>query len=325
MLPALHVVEYTGSGGVAMLTDIRQKIPRRTAWLTERSYAFWRAGCGLKYWMVWLEEFPNLVAAMTDEECDDFKLTLKEIRSAGGRVFVSLQHFHHSDVADIGVVRCQFGRMTFGMMGWSECKRSLTDRQLEHEYAPGGAPRGWKASHPGRALIDVNGHSQDHPDDEFTARVVTKARARAAGHSPTAEGADTSQADGTAQDERILREAGILPEPGDENIDPRQPIVSTADPNIAFPAPPDPEPRTTHERARRHLLGNVVLVGRGRASRVRDRRHAAHLGNVGYTRSWAQKTCTRLLDEGLLERRAQVWILLPSALLRARDRQFVDA
>ena len=356
---AMHVVEYTAGGGVAMLGDLNAEIPRRTAWLSARKYATWRAGCGLKYWLVWLEEFPRLVAEMTDREWEDFKLLLKEIRSAGGSVVISLQDLHHSEVDDIGVIRGQLGRWTFGMMGWEQAKRSLSDRQKSFELAPGGAPQDWQTNCPGRSLIDLKGmpaelvtvplhtwnwgeddaeryatmeahvaghtHTKDLPDDEFTARIVAKARQRAGAHGERQDIRDGREATSEDEADDVLREAGVYPEPGDDGIDPRQPVVSTADPAITFPSPPEPEPQLTPELARRRLLETLCdWADEGRTEfATADMRPIWEA--VGYTRQWAQKAAHRLHDDGLLLREGGAWVLVPKALQRARERQMAEA
>lgn len=253
MASAFHVVDYSTDGGRALLTDLAAEIPRRTAWLADHDYASWREGCGLKYWLVFLSEFPRLAAAMDDDEWEAFKLNLKEIRSAGGRIVISLQDFHHSEVDDIGVIRGQVGRWTFGMMGMEQCKRSLTDRQRGYDFAPGGSPADWQASFPGRSLIDMgrmpealvtvplhtwnwgetdqeryqamrehveqHTHTHDLPDDEFTARVVAKAVARrnAKAAAPAAPSTTASTTAGPAPTGEPERERE-RPRPGDAEL-----------------------------------------------------------------------------------------------------------
>ncbi|WP_157251145.1 hypothetical protein [Nonomuraea typhae] len=368
LAPALHVVEYTAQGGIALLNGINAEIPRRTKWLAERGYASWRQGCGLKYWIVWLEEFPKLVLEMSDEDWDAFKSTLKEIRSAGGRVFVSLQDLHHSEVDDIGVVKGQFGRMTFGMMTAAAAGRSLTDRQNSAELAPGSSPEDWKADFPGRALIDVNGlaaelatvplhtwnwgetdaeryatmrahvaehtHTKTTPDDEFTARIVAAARARAAApasdsnghsHDDPRDERDKGTAADNSQADKALREAGIHPEPGDDDIDPRQPIVSSADPSITFPAPPPAKPKASPEQARRRMLETLCEWAEEGRTEIATADMRPIWEALGYSRPWAQKVAGRLYEDGLLRREGGVWILLPDRLVSERDRGLVDA
>ncbi|MGA5764462.1 hypothetical protein [Nonomuraea bangladeshensis] len=145
----LHRVEYTAAGARAMLRDIQAQLPARTAWLSKHGYQKWVPGCGLTYWIVWLEECPDIIDALPEKEQEEFLSMLKAIRSAGGTVVLSLQRSDYTQMPTIA--RGQLAKMCLGVESASDAKFGLSEAQRE----AGARPEMWAQKQPGMAYLDA--------------------------------------------------------------------------------------------------------------------------------------------------------------------------
>ncbi|MET7333258.1 hypothetical protein [Nonomuraea sp. NPDC005650] len=145
----LHRVEYEIGRVRAMLRDIQAQIPARTAWLAERGFQKWKKGCGLTYWVVWLEEAPDILAALPEKELEDFLSMVKAIRSAGGTVVMSLQRSDFTQMPTLA--RGQLAKMCLGVESPGDAKFGLSTEQRER----GAKPERWAQKQPGMAYLDA--------------------------------------------------------------------------------------------------------------------------------------------------------------------------
>ncbi|MEU7741955.1 hypothetical protein [Nonomuraea sp. NPDC049158] len=147
----LHRVEYTAAGARAMLREIQAQLAERTAWLSARGYQKWKAGCGLTYWIIWLEEFPDIYNALPEKEQEAFLSMLKAIRSAGGTVVMSLQRSDFTQMPTLA--RGQLAKMCLGVESPGDAKFGLSAEQRER----GAKPERWAQKQPGMAYLDAPG------------------------------------------------------------------------------------------------------------------------------------------------------------------------
>ncbi|MBN6051319.1 hypothetical protein JYK22_05185, partial [Nonomuraea sp. RK-328] len=146
---ALHRFETTKAGVKAMLKDLHGKLKERTDYLASKNLQKWKPGCGLTYWLVWLEEFPDIYDCLSSKEQEDFETLVKAIRSAGGTVVPSLQRSDYSQMATI--IRGQLARMTFGVENPADAAFGLSERQQDAECRP----ELWTNAQPGMTFLDT--------------------------------------------------------------------------------------------------------------------------------------------------------------------------
>ena len=144
--PALHRFETTEGGVKKLISELHFKVKPRTDWLSEHGYQKWVAGCGLAYWLVWLEEFPDIGDVV---DMDLFIKFLKACRSAGIGVVMSLQRSDWTQMPTIA--RGQLAKMCFGVAGADDADFGLSDLQVKR----GARPELWQNKQPGMALIDA--------------------------------------------------------------------------------------------------------------------------------------------------------------------------
>jgi hypothetical protein len=151
MRDALHRFETTKAGVKAMLADLQAEIKPRTNQLSAKGLQKWVKGCGLTYWVIWLEEFPDIFDALTDAEQEKFLSMLKAIRSAGGTIVMSLQRSDYSQMPTIA--RGQLAKMCFGVDSPGDASFGLSERQQD----AGARPELWTNAQPGMAYLDAPG------------------------------------------------------------------------------------------------------------------------------------------------------------------------
>ncbi|MFI7228386.1 hypothetical protein ACIBO5_34645 [Nonomuraea angiospora] len=149
MREALHRFETTKAGVKAMLADLQAQIKPRTNYLASKGLQKWVKGCGLTYWIVWLEEFPDIFDALTDSEQEKFLSMLKAIRSAGGTIVMSLQRSDYSQMPTLA--RGQLAKMCFGVDSPADASFGLSERQQD----AGARPELWTNAQPGMAYLDA--------------------------------------------------------------------------------------------------------------------------------------------------------------------------
>ncbi|MBA2896649.1 DNA translocase FtsK [Nonomuraea soli] len=238
----LHRFEHTKAGAVALIRAIHAAIPQRTKWLAEHGYSDWEEGCGLTYWYLHIEEIAKLVSELGADDEEKLGEILKEIRSAGGSVILSLQRADYTQIPTL--FRSQMAKMCFGLKDPDDVKFGVSARQRKADVAP----HEWEDHYPGMALLDARGipvthyamplrtyawgrnsaearaamtaHAAAYPAsvkqvDEFTAalaRPTTANSALAAASTPPPGGASNTsgQADEPAEDEFAADFADLL-------------------------------------------------------------------------------------------------------------------
>ncbi|GAA4952792.1 hypothetical protein HD597_009660 [Nonomuraea thailandensis] len=149
MRESLHRFETSKPGVKAMLADLQAQIKPRTNYLAGKGLQKWVKGCGLTYWIVWLEEFPDIFDALSDAEQERFLSMLKAIRSAGGTIVMSLQRSDYSQMPTLA--RGQLAKMCFGVDSPADASFGLSERQQD----AGARPELWTNAQPGMAYLDA--------------------------------------------------------------------------------------------------------------------------------------------------------------------------
>ncbi|MEU6997198.1 hypothetical protein [Nonomuraea sp. NPDC046570] len=162
---ALHRLETTKEGAKDLLTEMQAKIKPRTDLLSGKGLQKWTEGCGLTYWVLWLEEFPDIYDALTDKQQEQFLSLIKAIRSAGGTVVLSLQRSDWTQMPTIA--RGQLAKMCFGVDSAADATFGLSEAQED----AGCRPELWSNKQPGMAYLDA----PSIPDDRITMPMRTYA------------------------------------------------------------------------------------------------------------------------------------------------------
>lgn len=144
--PALHRFETTKRGVRSLLADLYGEVKPRTDYLSGKGLQKWVPGCGLLYWYVWLEEFPDVGDAV---EMDLYLRFLKACRSAGMSVIMSLQRSDYSQMPTLA--RGQLAKMCFGVAEADDADFGLSDAQGKR----GARPELWQNKQPGMAYLDA--------------------------------------------------------------------------------------------------------------------------------------------------------------------------
>ncbi|GAA0949167.1 hypothetical protein [Nonomuraea longicatena] len=162
---ALHRFETTKQGARALVKEMAEHVKARTDLLASKGLQKWAEGCGLTYWVLWLEEFPDIFDALTDKEQEQFLSLLKAIRSAGGTVVLSLQRSDYTQMPTLA--RGQLAKMCFGVDSAADASFGLSDAQED----AGCRPELWAAKQPGMAYLDA----PSIPDDRIVMPMRTYA------------------------------------------------------------------------------------------------------------------------------------------------------
>lgn len=145
----LHRFETKIEGVRAMLRDLHGQVSARTNWLAARGYQKWVPGCGLSYWVIWLEEFPDIFDALPDKEQENFLSLVKALRSGGGTVVMSLQRSDWTQMPTLA--RGQLAKWCYGLGEEGDKKFGLTKEQRDR----GASPENWTNKQPGMAYLDA--------------------------------------------------------------------------------------------------------------------------------------------------------------------------
>lgn len=146
---ALHRLETTKEGAKALLGEMQTQVKKRTDQLSAKGLQKWVKGCGLTYWVLWLEEFPDIFDALTDKEQEQFLSLVKAIRSAGGTVVLSLQRSDYTQMPTLA--RGQLAKMCFGVDSSADASFGLSEQQDD----AGCRPELWSNKQPGMAYLDA--------------------------------------------------------------------------------------------------------------------------------------------------------------------------
>jgi len=179
---SLHRLATNKADASALIEAIYTEIPNRTQWLTEHGYTDWEEGCGLLYWIFFIEEAAKAFSQLSDKNVERLEEIAKEIRSAGGRLVVSLQKSIFSEMST--VVRSQLSYMCFGLNADDDTSYGLSAKQqaLDVDPAMWGAGR---PEHQGKAFLDAPGVPDTHiavPLRTFDWGPKSKAAAAMAAH-----------------------------------------------------------------------------------------------------------------------------------------------
>ncbi|MEU9019975.1 DNA translocase FtsK [Actinomadura sp. NPDC048394] len=144
----LHRFETGKAGAVDLIRAMHAAIPERTKWLAAHGYQAWEPGCGLTYWYLHIEEVPKLFNELAGEDEERLAEILKEIRSAGGSVILSLQRADYTQIPTL--IRSQMAKMCFGLSDPDDVKYGVSARQRK----AGVEPHEWEDHYPGMAYLD---------------------------------------------------------------------------------------------------------------------------------------------------------------------------
>jgi hypothetical protein len=154
--PAMHRFETTKAGVRKLINDIEAEIKPRTDYLAEHGYQKWVQGCGLAYWVIWLEEVPDIIAALGEKGGEKLLRILKALRSAGGTVVMSLQRSDYSQMPTLA--RGQLAHMCLGVATDSDASFGLSSAQQDREARP----ELWANKRPGMAYLDAPSIPETH-------------------------------------------------------------------------------------------------------------------------------------------------------------------
>lgn len=157
--PALHRLEITKGGASMLIEAIYREIPKRTQWLTQHGYTDWMPGCGLLFWILWIEEAAKVFGQLTDKDIERLEEIAKELRSAGGRLCSSLQKSIFSEMST--TVRSQLSYMCFGLNDSADAQYGLSERQQRADCSPELWGAG-NSEHQGKAYLDLPGIDAVH-------------------------------------------------------------------------------------------------------------------------------------------------------------------
>jgi hypothetical protein len=331
--PALHRFETTKAGVRAMLADLHAQVKPRTDFLSAHGHQNWAPGCGLTYWVVWLEEFPDIGDAV---DMDAFLRFLKACRSAGVTVVMSLQRSDWTQMPTLA--RGQLAKMCFGVADADDADFGLSDPQQKR----GARPELWQNKQPGMAYLDapsipderialplrtyawgatdeqanaaMRAHAAAWPAtdkavDQFTAAVMTPGGAGGAVVLAAVPNPGTDQDDQDDQDDDLEEDGDVVseylrtedPNPGNQ-AGPDDAIDDSGYDDFTFEMAQPGAEKLTPEQARRALLGQIARwADQGRAHFATRDLAPTWIG-AGMTRQWAQNHIRRLVADGVLDR-----------------------
>ncbi|MCP2343389.1 hypothetical protein [Actinomadura rupiterrae] len=337
--PALHRFETTTAGVRSLINDIHAQLKPRTDWLSAHGYVNWEPGCGLTYWVLWLEEVPDIFDALGDKGVETFLKLLKAIRSAGGTIVLSLQRSDWTQMPTIA--RGQLANMCFGVANAADAAFGLSDAQED----AGARPELWGDKQPGMAYLDapsidsgriamplrtfgwlksdgkpdpaaLHAHALEWPAaakqvDEFTAAVTRAAAAVMPLTGPV--GAASGTDDANAPDDRDDAVSG--PQDDGDDWNPEDDIT-TPDPDPSITADKDgpieddpddaewtftrPTPTMTAAQARQTLYDRIAQWQNQGVTDFTTADLSDIWTNAGLSRAWAQKWIRKLRDDGVL-------------------------
>lgn len=131
------------------LAWVRAQIRPRTDYLASKGLQAWREGCGIPLVVVWLEEAPDIVEALSDDQAEEWVRSMKAARSAGIMFVYSCQRPDWTQLPTIA--RAQFaGRIACGVNTSGDASLCLTERQDKANVEP----EQWADRKPAMAFLD---------------------------------------------------------------------------------------------------------------------------------------------------------------------------
>jgi len=323
----LHRLITTKAELVQFIRALHKLVPERTKWLASHGYQRWQEGCGLAFLVIWIEEASKVFDEIGSRDEELLLQIIKELRSAGGRVVMSLQRSDYSQMPTIA--RGQLGKMCFGVAESDDAAFGLSERQKE----AGASPELWGEHQPGMAYLDVPGVPETHyavplrtfawgkTDREANANM----RAHAAQYPAAAKSVDEFTARLANPDgPRVIQvPAAAADEDQDDAGDAVADYQDGPDPDPDITAGPDDEiTGPTDEEAARFVIPEPTgekLPAKAARGLVHDwLRHRAKVGKPTFTasdpellrvrdatgnrsRGWTYKVVRELVDLGVLE------------------------
>jgi hypothetical protein len=152
---ALHDLVTEKDQAKALLAKVQAAIKPRTDYLASKGLQGWEPGCGLTHLTVWLEEAPDIFAALGDKGLARFLSALKAARSAGIRFVISLQRADWSQMPTLA--RGQLAKLCMGVDSSDDAKFGLSELQEDRNCRP----ELWSNKQPGMAYLDAPGIPDD--------------------------------------------------------------------------------------------------------------------------------------------------------------------
>lgn len=311
----LHRFETEKEGVSKLIRDVYGQIKPRTDWLSSHGFTAWEPGCGLTYWVVWFEEAAKIFAKVSDKDEELFQEIVKEIRSAGGSVVISLQRADWTQMSTL--VRGQLSKMCFGVENSGDAAFGISEAQDD----AGCRPELWGNRYPGMAYLDapsveesriamplrtflwdktgeqMREHCAQWPAaskslDEFTAAVVNV---------PATVGVTATVAGGDQDDEETFDPESVITTP-----DPDPTVTAALDDPIEDDPDDEPfeftkpEPKMSPDAARGLVLDQLATwIDEGRQDfTTKDLRPIWE--QAGMTRAWCQGFLRKLRAEGVI-------------------------
>src|SRR3569833_2482860 len=143
---SLHRFETTIDGATDLLEGMAGELENRMNTIHQAGYTKWEEGCGLPYWILWIEEARKLFAKV---DMEAFEELMKTLRSAGGSIVYSLQRGDHTQAPTI--VRGQSSFWCFGVQTSKDADMGLSEEQSD----AGARPELWGHNYPGMSVLDA--------------------------------------------------------------------------------------------------------------------------------------------------------------------------
>jgi hypothetical protein len=147
--PALHLFGTTPDQARTTLRKVHKLVRARTDFLAAQGRQQWVEGCGLTHLTVYLEEAPDVINLLGDDDMDNWLSDVKAGRSAGIRWVFSLQRSDWTQMPTL--VRGQLAKACFGVLDPDDARFGLSATQLDR----GCAPELWGTSQPGMTYLDA--------------------------------------------------------------------------------------------------------------------------------------------------------------------------
>jgi hypothetical protein len=330
--PALHRFETTPAGARQLIRDVQAQVKPRTNHLAARKLGRWTPKCGLTYWVLWLEEFPDIGEAI---DMDAFLKLLKAARSAGITIVMSLQRSDWTQMPTLA--RGQLAKMCFGVESAADATFGLSEAQADR----GARPELWQNKQPGMAYLDAPSIPDDRialpmrtwswgdtdtPDaaermaahaaawpaaaktvDPTTAAITRPTATGPAAAAPAAGltaaagagvGGQDDPDDETEEDGDVSADYLRTPDPNPDNhASAEDPIP---DPDTDWTFEPAPDPGLTPDQARAALLDVLTAWAAAGKEHFTSRDLRPLLDRIGRSRQWAQKQYKTLIADGVI-------------------------
>jgi hypothetical protein len=266
--PALHRFETELDGAKELLTGMAAELKTRTNLLYASGNTKWVEGCGLPYWILWIEEAWKLFDKV---DMEAFEELMKAIRSAGGTVMYSLQRGDHTQAPTI--IRGQSSFWCFGVANSKDSEHGLSEEQGD----AGARPELWGHNYPGMSVLDAPSIPRDRIamairtydwDDDLTAL-----RAHAEQYPAAAKPIDPITAKLSKFTAATATAATPTPRPADEDLELLvQAAELTVTTQFASTAMLQRKLRVGHEKAGHlmELLEHARVIGPAKDNEPRD-------------------------------------------------------